>query len=187
MPWPKGKVRDPATIQLMRDARRTNRELRLRGEAPLPPRQSEFVAERGVAERGGTEEAKRKEPTIPLVREAPPQKREDHAVAYALPAVTIRARKAERKVYALLEEFFDGRLGLYRHQYSDARVAEETELSEHAVVVIRKSAFGELRQLDPQFARDLAKLQRDAEDLGTMLAELRTEIKRLEGKLLSLS
>ena len=124
-------------------------------------------------------EAKRQE------REAKPKK-EKKPMATVQTAETARQApapnpKIARKVYALLEEFFEEANGQYTHDYTDERVAAEVGTSTHVVQTLRREAYGELKE-DPRIRQLRTKILNMEETLSNALSD----ISRMEKNLVDL-
>lgn len=59
--------------------------------------------------------------------------------------ITPVAGAALRKVFALLEDHFDVEVGAYKNDYTDERIAKETDISRDAVKNYRINAFGKIK------------------------------------------
>lgn len=93
---------------------------------------------------------------------------------------------AMRKVFSLLEDNFDPTAGRYLHEYSDARIAKETNISEDAVKKYRTDGFGKLKPpSELQIAiNDLRELEglflRYESEVKDKLKDLQARIRNLQ-------
>lgn len=102
------------------------------------------------------------------------------------PALSVTAR--ERVMFSLLEEHFDGELGVWDEGWSDRRVADECDLKIDRVHLVRESAFGKIR--DPRMAEIDAletKLVQELEEIkvfaGDAIRRVGDELRKLRQKI----
>lgn len=88
------------------------------------------------------------------------------------PSVTPVTVAAMRKVFALLEDYFDASNGIYKNGYSDKKIATETGLSVEAVKKYRVDGFGKL-----QAPSELITLRQQIDELETLFLKTETDIK----------
>ena len=101
------------------------------------------------------------------------QKKGDKDVAKKVPDATPNAVKAQRKLFALLDEHYDTERFAYQGEHSDETIAAETGLSVDYVAVIREKGYvplvdprlSGLRKQAGQIARDLAALPQTIEEM----------------------
>lgn len=86
--------------------------------------------------------------------------------------ITKTTVSAMRKVFAMLEDNFDGVKGVYLHDYSDERIAKETGISIDGVKKYRIDGFGKLR---PPTELDIVK--REVEELQSLFVTFENEFK----------
>lgn len=99
--------------------------------------------------------------------------------------MTPLAAKAMRRLFQLLEDNFNAETGEYIGDYSDAKIAQECEISEDAVKKHRTAAFGKL-----QPPSELQKLKLDLDDLTKFALqndnEIRARLKELSARAASM-
>lgn len=89
------------------------------------------------------------------------------------PNITPVAGQALRKVFALLEDHFDGDAGNYRSDWSDDKIAKETGISKDAVKGYRINAFGKIKP-----PSEFAALKQELQELETFALQTENEIKQ---------
>lgn len=87
------------------------------------------------------------------------------------PSLTVPNAAAQRKVFQLLEDHFDDAKGQYQVGWSDAKIGEETGLSEHYVAVVRREAFGEIKP-----PAELVGFKTEIEAVEQMVKDLKARI-----------
>lgn len=92
----------------------------------------------------------------------------------ATAAPTPATAQALRKVFGLLEDYFDVDQGVYKSDYSDERIAKETGISTDAVKNYRVAGFGKLKPPSEFYA-----LQQQLGELETLY--LRTDQQMKDG------
>ena len=89
------------------------------------------------------------------------------------PKLTQKATVSLRKVFQLLEDQFDDENGVYRNDYSDKRIADETGISENTVKQHRTQAFGKLRP-----PTELHQMQQELKEIETLTLQLDNDLRR---------
>lgn len=89
------------------------------------------------------------------------------------PNITPVAGQALRKVFALLEDHFDGDGGNYRGDWSDDKIAKETGISKDAVKGYRINAFGKIKP-----PSEIAVLRHELRELETFALQTENDIKQ---------
>ena len=99
-----------------------------------------------------------------------------------LTATTVTAM---RRVFSLLEDNFDPDKGVYLHEYSDERIAKETQISLDGVKKYRVDGFGKLKQPTEiyQIQNDIIELEKLALNLDN---DLRAGLKDIKARILNL-
>lgn len=104
------------------------------------------------------------------------------------PNITQKTGKALREVFRLLEDHFDAEQGCYTDDYSDERIAKETDISKEAVKKYRVEAFGKIKPpneiyLLRQELRELETFALQTEnDMRQKLKEINLRLSNMERK-----
>lgn len=91
----------------------------------------------------------------------------------AAPTITPLAGKALRQVFALLEDHFDADAGQYVNDYTDERIAKETNISKDAVKQYRINAFGKIKA-----PTEIDNLRRELRELESFALQAENEMKQ---------
>lgn len=88
------------------------------------------------------------------------------------PSITPLTGKALRQVFQLLEDHFDGEAGCYKNDYTDERIAKETNISKEAVKQYRVNAFGKIKP-----PSEIEILRRELRELESFALTAENEMK----------
>ena len=91
----------------------------------------------------------------------------------AAPQITQTTGIALRKVFQLLEDYFDVELGSFKGDYSDERIAKETGVSKEAVKTYRVQAFGKIKP-----PSEMAVLQHELREIETLALQLDNDLRQ---------
>lgn len=121
-------------------------------------------------------------------RKAPPMKPATATGAATQPTVVTTAdveklKKNKRLVIQALEDYFDERKKRYRDDWSDAKVAGETGLSEKFVIAVREEFFGSIAANEPENIRHIRTMLKS---LLESVHEMRMHIEGIDGAALSI-
>ena len=89
------------------------------------------------------------------------------------PNITQKAGKALREVFRLLETHFDADQGCYLNDYSDERIAKETDISKDAVKKYRIEAFGKIKP-----PNDIYLLRQELRELETFALQTENDMRQ---------
>ncbi len=99
--------------------------------------------------------------------------------------LTAQTVSAMRRVFSLLEDNFDPEKGVYLHEYSDERIAKETQISIEGVKKYRVDGFGKLKA-----PTEIYKIQQDIVELEKLALnldnDLRSGLKDIKARILNL-
>lgn len=93
--------------------------------------------------------------------------------------------KLQRKVFALLNDHFDEERRLYKSGWSDKKIAEAADTSEHYVASVRCEAYGELAE-DPAITAMKAEIDALASEAKTVADEMMERMGQIEAKITQL-
>jgi len=90
----------------------------------------------------------------------------------AAPAITPLSGQALRKVFQLLEDWFDAEAGAFKGDWTDEKIAKETGISKDAVKQYRVNAFGKIKP-----PSEIAIIRQELRELETFALQAENDIK----------